>query len=195
MSTVNRQHNFIFIHIPKTAGSSMETVSWMGEFYNKHEPISYYFRLSQFTKEGDLDLNQYFKWSFVRNPYTRFMSALTNHVLKGRYVTKQMEKYKDEKDYITEFIKNGDGFKNAEILKPMHEYLTLDGFLTMDFIGKFENLEEDFNKVCDLIGVPHTKLPHLVKGRYDDYDHLYTPETKEIIREYYSKDFERFNYE
>lgn len=173
----------------------METVNWMGEFYNKHEPISYYKKLSEFTKEGDIVLDDYFKWSFVRNPYTRFMSALVNHVLKGRYHSGEMEKEKDEKDYITKMIKRPRLLKSTEILRPMYWYLTIDGEMVMDFIGKFENLEEDFRTLEDKIGVPHAILPHTTKGKYDSYDHLYTDETREIVRDFYSKDFEMFNYD
>jgi Sulfotransferase family len=65
----------------------------------------------------------------------------------------------------------------------------------VDFVGRFEKLDDDFRTICDRIGIPAT-LPRLnesSKGTaYQDY---YTPETIELVRRTFAPDIELFGYE
>ena len=66
----------------------------------------------------------------------------------------------------------------------------------MDFVGKFENLQNDFNIVCDKIGIDRKKLPWKFKGRgLKSYFDFYEKETIQLINEKYEIDFEKFGYE
>ena len=64
----------------------------------------------------------------------------------------------------------------------------------MDFIGKFENLQEDFNKVCDKIGVKRERLPHRKKSIRKPYRDYYNSNTKKIVENLYGEDIEHFGY-
>ena len=72
----------------------------------------------------------------------------------------------------------------------------------MDFIGKFENLADDFKVVCDSLSLEKSTLPHInaqtIRNKHDvPYQDVYNhfKGTKEIIAEYYKEDIERFGYE
>ena len=195
MSLYSPTKNFIYIHIPKTGGTSIESLGVFGESYNKHYDIEYF-------KETYGDLSKIFKFTFVRDPYTRFASSVLRHAVPQRKPSSPIMELPPEelklinKGRFTDYtLKNSNSFDDVVALKRQHGFLEIDGKIEMDFIGRFENLQEDFNRLCEGLGLGKRILPHEMKGTYNDYDWFYTKETREIVAEYYSKDFEMFNYE
>jgi len=81
MSTINEKTKTIFIHVPKTAGTSMEDMGFLGRVITRHYGIDHY------AKEVDID--KYFKFAFVRNPYDRLKSAILEHAMEGQKKTER----------------------------------------------------------------------------------------------------------
>ena len=71
-----------------------------------------------------------------------------------------------------------------------------EGNVLMDFVGRFEKLQEDFDYVCDQIKIPKQELPHHVKTEDRlHYTEYYNQETQQIIADNYANDIKYFNYE
>ena len=69
-----------------------------------------------------------------------------------------------------------------------------EGRILVDFIGRFERLQADFQTVCARIGRT-VSLPHVKNTEHAHYRECYTPETREIIAEWFKEHIELFGYE
>ena len=128
----------------------------------------------------------YFKLAFVRNPYDRLASALLAYpMVREGIPTANFSEY---------VIKNIGTFEDWRGTRPMHPLLTINGNLAMDFMGRYENIQEDWSKACKIIGVPDD-LPHMNRSGHDNYANLYSAEARELVYNYYKIDFKLFNYE
>ena len=68
---------------------------------------------------------------------------------------------------------------------------------SFDFIGKFENLEDDFQHVCNMLGIYNVKLPHLVGGKnkkVKEYRKHYDISTKRIVAKKYAEEIKYSKY-
>ena len=87
------------------------------------------------------------------------------------------------------------GGGTGSIGKLMSEFICDEhGNVIVDFVGRFESLEADFNKVCDMIGV-NRELPHVNRSVRTDYREYYTDETRAIVGSIAQADIEMFGYE
>lgn len=196
---INEEKKYIFIRHQKTASTSIVKVL-------KLEPLGYHktrgnlikyihsktgkdyaayhvplFELKNLYPEVYENKSDYFKFGFTRNPWDRLLSTWKYAFETGR--TKKYGKVPFHK-FIKEYL-------DAWLCVGMN---TLDFCDGCDFIGKFENLQEDFNIICDKIKIPKVKLPHINVTRHNHYTEYYNEETKQIVAKKYAKDIEHFGY-
>ena len=70
------------------------------------------------------------------------------------------------------------------------------GKVCVDFVGRVENIESDFQKVCGDLGVKYKKLKKVKKlNKRPHYSKFYDDETRKIVEKLYKKDIEYFNYD
>lgn len=202
---INYKNKFIFIHIPKCGGTSVESTLfipasqrtakdlWM--FPNKYQSGGLQHLKAIHIREevGPTIFDDCFKFSFVRNPWDKLVSQYHYTV----HVREDLRKWIgiNSDDSFQKYIKR---LIESEVhVQWDHQYkflYDLDGNKMVDFIGKLENYQEDFNIVCDKIGVPRQKLPHQNKTKHKHYTEYYDDETRDIVAKKYSKDIELFSY-
>tara|TARA_A100001515_G_scaffold141909_1_gene139664 strand:+ start:378 stop:947 length:570 start_codon:yes stop_codon:yes gene_type:complete len=184
---INHEHKFIFVRVAKTASTSIITKlpksfnSCKGWKYDcNHIPI--------WHLKANLDkdvFDTYFKFAFVRNPFERAVSIVeyVNAFNRDNGFPHLICDFKEF--YVKEFT------NEQEKSKYSSQYDFIKG---CDFVGKLENLQEDFNIVCDKIGIRRQKLPHKNKTNHRHYTEYYDEETREIVAKKYAKDIEYFEY-
>lgn len=218
---ISHKHKFIFVRIPKSASSSIINLvnefEWTGlgaykmnglsdifDYFNISTPV--YFKDERVLSERYLDdvgyklvigsacrlktskeyervWDDYFKFAFVRNPWDRMISnwkMLMSNISFVEFV--KLYPYRNNLGCIWHTL-------------PMWTHIFDNkGNKLVDFIGKFENLQEDFNTICDKIGIPQKQLPHKNATKHKHYTEYYDEETKEIVAKKYAKDIEYFGY-
>lgn len=180
----NAKKKPIFIHIPKAGGTSIRAIV---KKYNDELPRCLHKKVKYYPKEYR---DSCFVFSFVRNPYDRLLSA--HKYLTGGFGNLNDKKFgKTISSNFKYFVKNQ--LKNS--MDWLHLY-TMTDFLNddLDFIGKMENIQQDFNTICDKIGIPRQELPHTNKSKHKHYTEYYDDETREIVSEIYAEDIEKFGY-
>jgi len=204
---ISDSHKFIFVHIRKSAGSSIrdtlspisnppvkDTMSKLRSrilkvesnyqkfSFREHSPIS---QVKNIMPESLYD--SYFKFAFVRNPFTRLVSEYefirrrSNH---GRYKkVSKMSFYQ----YITYQSKRFDAHQ-------INMLTDKEGNLQMNFIGRFENLHQDWNFVCNKLEITNAELSHRKKASKVNYKDYYNGENIDLVNRLWKKDLEIFGY-
>jgi hypothetical protein len=181
-------HKFIFVHIPKTAGRSIEKYLLNFDSIRERQP---HHSITEYIKRVR-NFNSMFKFSFVRNPFERLLSEYFYiRKMKGCKCKSSFDsEYNTFKKFVISNAMEKCSFENHSSLQ-----IEMANPKYMNFIGRFENLQEDFNTVCDKIGIPHQELQHKNKTKHKHYTEYYDDETRSIVAEKYAKDIEYFGYE
>ncbi len=68
------------------------------------------------------------------------------------------------------------------------------GEVIVDFVGRFENLADDFAYICQYLGLQAT-MPYLNKSKHSSYQSYYDKDTRDLISEYFKDDIALFGYD
>lgn len=207
-----KQYKCLFVHIPKTAGQSIETafLSKMGLDWESREslllkpnndpakgpPRLAHLTAEEYVRHGYLsstEFNSYVKFSIVRNPWSRLASEY-------RYMYQPFCSFRDFLDKYFPRPEDDDygccQDRYRHII-PQHQFIFgKDGRTLVDEIGRFENLQDDFERIIQGLGLPDVALPHVNKSNSVNavYTDLYDDETREIVANLYKDDIRIFGY-
>jgi hypothetical protein len=214
---ISFSHQFIFIHTAKTGGMSMRDVleplateldkfrihrppKTIGDqpnpMYTVWETLLLHAKARDVKRELPAEVfDTFFKFAFVRNPWD-MQASMYNFMLRDPAIPNhdEVKALGSFDNFIDWVIARKDPYPKG-VTKLQADTLTdKDGNLLMDFVGRYENLAEDFAHVGRVIGVD-VKLPHLNKSSHKDYRTLYTPDTRQKVAEHFRKDIEMFGYD
>jgi len=190
--------NAVFIHIPKTGGLTIERVLQLKRLrfprrarQFKNEGIVtfghiFYNRLREDGIINDEFHNNSFKFAFCRNPFDRAVS----HYF---YVQKAHPDILPNGISFLDYTRTIGNYyrKRKPVFEPQHIYTDK---IELDFLGRFENLENDLKIVGNKLGIQVKTLPRINSTRHEPYQNYYCKESIDNIRQRYEKDFERFGY-
>lgn len=175
---IDHEHKVIFVHIPKTGGTSIERV-----FGHQQDIPSHIKHLAGHEIEsllGKDTCRSYFKFTFVRNPWERMVSwwhyfmQLTSNELKI-YTLDDMLREAETHHFF----------------QP-HEFWLRD--FTFDFIGRYERLQQDFSEISRQLNLK-TELPWINQTYHGHYSRYYTEENRLRIQQKEATVINQFGYE
>lgn len=204
---ISDSHQFIFLRMRKVASTSMKAIllpmclprpagklahlksrAWLEWDYHKyvfraHDDI----RAAQRRMPAET-FDKYFKFAFVRNPWDRLVSEyefLLEKPTHGRHA--RVKKLNSFKHFIQMQIPRRDAYQ-INMLCDRH------GKLLVDFVGKLENLQSDWQTVCARIGIPDQPLQRKNATQHRHYQDYYDNESRQLVARHWSREIELFEY-
>lgn len=209
------RYKFLFVHIAKTGGTSIRTAlrwyRWKDPYHIPQYICSRISSLSHHRLACKLPrhakaiaayemlprelYNELFKFAFVRNPWDLQVSSFHHiqrerpHLLGAIHDFESFLKWKLDPDRPYHYIVDTS-------IELQSDYLVdLNGNIIVDFVGRYEQLEEDFHQVCGRIGIRPPRLPHKRQAKNrSTYQEYYTDETAQLVAEHFRRDIEMFGY-
>jgi hypothetical protein len=197
---ISFQKRFLFVHIPKTAGNSIQTilrhysedeiVALRAEqdgierfgLRNPNYKIKKHSTLAEYRAAlGGERLRDLYKFTCVRNPWDRMVSYY--------FGTTQLVETWHRKEFRKLILR----------ALSVRDYLQLDKgeadpFGNLDYIMRFENLADDFCAVCARLGIPDAPLPQYNRSNREHYSKYYDAELQELIGKRFAPEIDRFGY-
>jgi chondroitin 4-sulfotransferase 11 len=176
----------IFVHINKTGGSSIEKALKL--------PFQHRTALEILDVVGEKRWKDRFSFAFIRNPWDKVASHYHYRVKTNQ--TGLGSNPLSFKDWVR--LTYGEQalpyYDKPKMFMPQVDWVADENDrILVDYIGRFENLQQDFQYCCNQIGVV-ASLPHLKPSERGDYRRYYDDATAEIVRNWFAKDVAAFGY-
>jgi hypothetical protein len=179
---------FIFVHINKTAGTSIGTA--IGLRKKQHLTVKEIIPIV-----GRSSWKKAFRFAFVRNPWARVVSQY-NHRIRTNQTTMG-----DKPIPFGEWVAHVHGpelsplyYDSPKFFQTQAEWLRDDrGEIDIDYIGRFETLAESFKQVTEKLGIA-VDLPHLNATAPTDYRTFYDDRSAELVGKWFADDCRLFDY-
>lgn len=204
---VSHRHRFIFFAVPRTGTHAIRTAlrgclgpdDWQQQSLTEQArlPVPALARIGH----GHVTLRQaraglpgavcrdYFKFACVRNPYERFVSACA-------MLNRRNPGYAGNE---TSFMKRALGvrrFRERALVRPQADMLVDErGALGMDFVGRYETLQQSFDEVCGRLGITAPPLTQGNATEHGAWAEYYDDELLRVVTEFYRRDFDVLGYE
>ena len=212
---LNRSRSFVFVHIPKTAGTSLTEYlsrftrlgdaevggTSFGEIAQPH--YRHRFGLEKHSTAAEIgdylgdNYASYFRFAVVRNPYARAYSLY-----------RFLARWKEGVHYALVSKMSFCEFLGSNLVQRHSHPLTRPqtawthnpktGQLMLDFIGRFENLNQDLSAITTMIMRAPAQAPpierHNASTEADEWKKVITDEVRGEVRRIYASDFEQFGY-
>lgn len=228
---ISHEHKFIFIHIGKTGGTSIEKVLCERldiDFEDtKKNPRNGHWWKHAWAREvrdlfGSEIWEEYFTFAFVRNPYDMLLSLYSMYTQYPEYINKEEhpnlyhpwnqfgdfkdlvismrdKKHAPDEEWRLQLDKLG-ADNHMQVWNSLRNLQTKylcnkHGDIMVDFVGRFENLQYDFDYCCKRIGIEPIDLIWHGPTKHKDYRDVYTSDMIDVVNNHSWKDIRKYGYE
>ena len=183
-----KDRNYIFIHINKTAGTSIVNV--IGKPFRKHLTAKEIINVI-----GQKKWDAAYKFSVVRNPWDKVVSQYKHNIkVNSSNMANHTISFRDWLCCTYGEPKNRFYYARPQMFYPQVEWLkNYREEIDADKIIRFENLNDGINEVFQTLSINQT-LPHLNRTPRTDYRDFYDDETRKIIADWFYEDIREFAY-
>ncbi len=212
---INWKRKCIFVHIPKTGGSTIERIIWpkksqynlnnlygiqnkLGRPPYQQGPLQHLKSVNIIKAVGENTFRDYFKFSFVRNPWDKAVSQFA--YMKGRPNLQKrtgMPKHVEFKKYLELTQRREHVHWAAQHTFIINEH----GELMVDYLGRFEHFENHLFQVLKKLSLDTVffnlkkrKIPVINSSERSHYHNYYDDESREMVAHFCSEDIKIFNY-
>lgn len=189
--------DFVFIHIPRTAGTSIFSRL---EYFPKHfknmgnDFQGHTYSTTALRILGQDVWNSCFKFSFVRNPWERVASmwGCSYDLLLQPTLQEFWDMNLAQHTFFEETKIPGS--------EPLWDLRNQTDWLTepVDFVGRHENIAHDWEYICKQLDIRHIPLPrlHLTKWSEENYHYnAYSQDLMKAVGKHFQKDIEHYGYQ
>jgi hypothetical protein len=205
---ISDSHDFIFLQMRKVASTSMQAIlrplciprpagrmahlksrarlEWDYDKYvfRTHDDI-----LAAKRRMPAEKFTGYFKFAFVRNPWERLVSEY-EYILRqpghGRHA--RVRRLKNFHEFIRMQIPRRDAYQ-------INMLCDKKGHLLVDFVGKLENLQNDWQTVCLRAGIPYQALPRKNVTQYNNYRDFFDRDSVQLVAQHWAREIKEFDYD
>jgi hypothetical protein len=194
---------YVFIHTPKCAGTSIHralrtihdrlSLPLDERKYHKHEKASEVRRILGPTWD------KCFTFSFIRNPWDLMVSSYhwwLNHASQFPSLVEHASKVKALPDFGA-FIRSpyGSEMINEQQGKDLTDWISDGDKVIVDLVGRYENLEQDWQRVCEALKIESLPLTRENRVARSDYRSFYDVASQRLVADRFARTIKQFGYE
>jgi hypothetical protein len=200
---ISKKYKFIYIHIPKTGGNSIQAAlepysddklvfrksigNVIGEdgrqgldVFNPelgfNEASSKHATINDYYSVLGDAIHSYFIFTSIRNPWDRVISQ-TSFLSQNTLPVKPID------------------FSDLKLPNRMIDYISIDGAVLVNGLIRFESMQIDFNNVCEHLEIMPVSLPHKNRSSRIEYCNYYDDKSRKYVEEMFKSDINAFGYE
>lgn len=213
---LSNRHRFLFVHVAKTGGTSiraaLQPLRWRDPYFypqmicNRLSSMTGHRIGAKFPRHAKIIaakemlpqelFEQLFKFAIVRNPWDLQVSSY-HHIRRERpHLTAHIDSFEEFIHWKLDPERSYQFHIDTSIEQQSDYLVDLHGNLLTDFIGRYENLHDDFNTICEHIGIRTPALPHRRKAtdRDKDYRSYYSDVLAAKVAAHFQQDIELLGY-
>lgn len=197
----------VFLSQPKVASTSLlPFVARLAGIDIDYARLDFRRQLPGYPRNDVHKLVDHFRFGFVRNPWARLVSCYAHSFVRvrdqgGKYLPPY---FRNPESFRLDM--NFDEFAEAIVALPDERidaharsqytfFVDAEDRALADFVGRLENLQQDWKYVCARAGFPLLETPHVNRSNHGPYRDYYSPRLRDLVAKRYARDLQEWSYD